>query len=122
MTEEKIFTALASINTKLEYIQRDVEEIKGNMKNVTTRVETLEKNELSHVTGCPQNVELGGVVKRVGDIEKDLEEYRIAKKYPKALVIVIIVVAVGIIGSFLMTKQMVVKEIRQIEVTSSLIK
>ena len=63
MTEEKIFTALASINTKLEYIQRDVEEIKGNMKNVTTRVETLEKNEVIARHGLSTKRRIGGVVK-----------------------------------------------------------
>lgn len=117
MTEEKIYTTLSSINTKLEYIQKDVEEIKDNIKHVTGRVEALEKNELSHVKNCPQNVELGGVIKRVGDLEKDLEEYRMAKKYPKAVLILIVVFAMVAIGTAISTRQMVSKEIQKLETT-----
>jgi hypothetical protein len=113
---ESIQTSLASINMKLEYIQKDVKELKDNMHDYSERVVQLEKDGLTHGNACPQNKELGGVIKRVDCIEKDLEEYRIAKKYPRLVLVLILVFSLLALGTGIATVQKIYKEIDKFHV------
>lgn len=100
---------LKTITQSVDNLKDDVSELKNDMKRYSEKVTVLEKNELSHGKGCPQNVELGGVVKRVSDIEKDLEEYRVAKKYPKLMLVLVFVLAAGMVAYSFITLEKVGK-------------
>ena len=117
-----INTKMATTCEKVSNVEAGFKEIRADVKTYTDRIVELEKHELSHINTCPQNKELSNVVGRVGEIEKDLEEYRMAKKYPKAILILIIVFAMLAIGTAISTRQMVAKEIQSIETMGAAIR
>lgn len=116
MPAESLKASLASINLKLQYIQKDITELKTNLNTFSERVVQVEKNELAHATTCPQNKEFEGVLKRVSSIEKDLEEYRIAKKYPRLVLVLILVFSLLALGTGIATVQKIYKEIDKFHV------
>jgi hypothetical protein len=55
-------------------------------------------------------------LKRVSNIEKDLEEYRIAKKYPRLVLVLILVFSLLALGTGIATVQKIYKEIDKFHV------
>ena len=117
-----INTKMATTCEKVSSVEAGFKEIRADVKTYTERIVELEKHELSHVKHCPQNAEVRKAVEKVDKMETDLEEYRMAKKYPKAILILIIVFAMLAIGTAISTRQMVAREIQSIETMGAAIR
>lgn len=72
-----------NVNDKLETIEKRLDEVYKDIASDDDRITIIEKNELTHLVTCPQ-------ILRVNKIEEDLLEYKMAKKYPKATVFLIV--------------------------------
>lgn len=110
-----INTKMATTCEKVSNVEAGFKEIRADVKTYTERIVELEKHELSHISTCPQNKELSKVVGRVGEIEKDLEEYRMAKKYPKLVLVAVIVFAFISFGSGFIAMQKAAQEIERVK-------
>lgn len=67
-------------------------------------IDELKLKSIEHIIECP-------VKPRVRDIEKDLEEYRFFKKYPKIFIGTISVLVLCVIVSFIATKNNIKAEV-----------
>lgn len=68
------------INTKLTSIDEQVKKTNGRVTVVEKDITELEKKEIKHFVNCPQ-------AKKIGEIEDELMEYRVFKKYPKFFIV-----------------------------------
>ena len=88
---------LKTITQSVDTVAADVAELKQDMKTYSEKVTVLEKNELKHPQGCPQNKEVRDAVAKVDKMHEDLEEYRVAKKYPKLAVALVLAVSISML-------------------------
>ena len=88
---------LKTITQSVDTVKADVAELKQDMKTYSEKVTVLEKNELKHPQGCPQNKEVRDAVAKVDKMHEDLEEYRVAKKYPKLAVALVLAVSISML-------------------------
>lgn len=88
---------LKTITQSVDTVKADVAELKQDMKTYSEKVTVLEKNELKHPQGCPQNKEVRDAVAKVDKMHEDLEEYRMTKKYPKLAVALVLAVSISML-------------------------
>ena len=110
-----INTKMATTCEKVSNVEAGFKEIRADVKTYTERIIELEKHELSHVKHCPQNAEVRKAVEKVDKMETDLEEYRMAKKYPKLVLVAVIVFAFISFGSGFIAMQKAAQEIERVK-------
>jgi len=79
----KIDSEFTVVNSALKYIKEQV----GRTNN---RVNELEAKDVEHLLRCPQK-------EKIDNIEKELLEYKIFKKYPKFFIASMVIVGIVII-------------------------
>jgi len=85
------------------YLEKSFEILNDKLDRIETQV-TKTNLRVDRLEGC------------VGDINKELEEYRMIKKYPKTMLILISVFVVGIIISAVNTIQSIKSRDRQTQI------
>ena len=74
----------------LKRIESQTTKTNGRVTVLEERVHEMDLQDWEHLLNCPQ-------APRVDQINKDLEEYRVAKKYPKLTAGVLVVIGAGVI-------------------------
>lgn len=80
--------------TELRRIKEQTTKTNGTVRELDTRVNAIEKEEIRHIITCPQieaiealqkdlNDKKDDINKKIDDINKNLVEYDMLKKYPK---------------------------------------
>jgi len=80
------------VHEKLDYIKEQTTKTNSRVSDVEGRVSEVEDEVIKHPTNCPQ-------VAKIEGINKDLEVYRVIKKYPKLVLVLIAIFVIGIIIS-----------------------
>ena len=80
------------VHEKLDYIKEQTTKTNNRLAYVEVRVSNVENEVVRHPTNCPQVV-------KMEEINKDLEVYRVIKKYPKLVLFLIAIFVIGIIVS-----------------------
>lgn len=80
------------VHEKLDYIKEQTTKTNSRVSEVEERVSEVEDEAIKHPANCPQ-------VAKIEGINKDLEVYRVIKKYPKLALFLIALFVVGIIIS-----------------------
>ena len=83
---EKIEGQYHIIRAQLSAIEIQTTRTNGRVTELEAKVDEVEKDVLTHPANCNQ----AGEIK---EIKRDLEEYRMLKKYPKVGILIIIVAA-----------------------------
>jgi len=94
--------------TELRRIKEQTTKTNGTVKELDTRVNLIEKEEIRHIITCPQieaiedlNTKLeqkkADSNKQINDIRKDLLEYDMLKKYPKISLGIVTVACIALI-------------------------
>lgn len=92
--EEK-FSGFASLmNAHFENVEDRLDRIEEQTKKTNGRVSELEKSDLTHFSRCPQTA-------KIELINKELEEYRMMKKYPKLFIAGVVIVVLLSLATFL---------------------
>lgn len=105
------FSGLAKlINAQFEAQAESISRIEAQTLKTNGRVTELEHKELTHFQTCPQ-------VKKIEDIDKELVEYRMVKKYPKSSLILLVVTIILLIASLRISEKTnrVIKELQSTE-------
>jgi len=79
-TQTEILTRIEAQTTKTN----------GRVTELEETVHNLELQDKDHVLSCPHGT-------RIGEIDRDLEEYRMAKRYPKFTAGAIVMVGIGVV-------------------------
>lgn len=86
---EKMEDNFTIVHTKLSSIDEQVKKTNGRVTKLEKDVVNIEKRDLTHILNCPQT-------QKINDINDQLMEYKIIKKYPKfflaAFVILVIII------------------------------
>ena len=80
------------VHEKLDYIKEQTTKTNNRLANVEERVSDTEEAVIKHPGNCPQVV-------KIEEINKDLEVYRVIKRYPKLVLFLIAIFVIGIIIS-----------------------
>ena len=80
------------VHEKLDYIKEQTTKTNNRVSDIEGRVSEVEDEAIKHPTNCPQ-------VAKIEGINKELEVYRVIKKYPKLALFLIALFVVGIIIS-----------------------
>ena len=80
------------VHEKLDYIKEQTTKTNNRLAYVEVRVSNVENEVVRHPANCPQVV-------KMEEINKDLEVYRVIKKYPKLVLFLIAIFVIGIIVS-----------------------
>ena len=80
------------VHEKLDYIKEQTTKTNSRVADVEGRVSDVEDEVVKHPTNCPQ-------VAKIETINKDLEVYRVIKKYPKLVLLLITIFVIGMIVS-----------------------
>ena len=75
-----------AVHDKLDAIEKQTTKTNGRVTELESKVVDVEKDILTHPINCNQAAE-------IKEIRKDLEEYRMLKKYPKVGILIILVSA-----------------------------
>jgi hypothetical protein len=75
-----------AVHDKLDAIEKQTTKTNGRVTELESKVVDVEKDILTHPINCNQAAE-------IKEIRKDLEEYRMLKKYPKVGILIILVAA-----------------------------
>lgn len=114
LLDEKLKGLHIEMQAEFTIVKSELSKIKDQTIKTNGRVTELEKNELHHPINCPIRV-------RVEDIDKDLTEYRMIKRYPKlALFVLIAVIAASMYSLY--TNTTTRKIVQGIHPTTEIIK
>jgi DNA integrity scanning protein DisA with diadenylate cyclase activity len=72
----KIDAEFTVVNLQLSQIKEQTTKTNNRVNHIEDEISLLQTKELSHIIDCPN-------VKKIDDLNVDLREYRILKKYPK---------------------------------------
>jgi len=81
----------AHVNEKLELIHEQTLKTNGRVNALEVRVNFLEKEEAVHVLKCPN-------VAKIEQVNEELMEYRMMKKYPKAFIVMLWISGASIVA------------------------
>lgn len=84
---EKIDGQYRVIRSQLSAIEIQTTKTNGRVTDLESKVVNVEKDLLTHPVNCNQ-------VNEIKEIRKDLEEYRMLKKYPKVGIGILVVAAI----------------------------
>lgn len=82
----------------LSKLESHAERTNGRVRDLENKLVVVEKDLLSHPMHCDKGKDIDKIESKVEAVVNDLEEYRIFKKYPR---LVLILVAALLIGLFL---------------------
>jgi len=80
------------VHEKLDYIKEQTTKTNSRVADIEGKVSEVEDEVIKHPANCPQ-------VAKIETINKDLEVYRVIKKYPKLVLLLIAIFVIGIIIS-----------------------
>jgi hypothetical protein len=83
----------------LEKLEAHAARTNGRVHDLENKLIVVEKDILTHPMRCNKAKDIDKINIKVDDVVKDLEEYRMLKKYPKLIVIVITFLVIGILIS-----------------------
>jgi hypothetical protein len=96
--ENKFEGLTKHLHAQFENVHERLEEIKIQTTKTNGRVTILEKDFLTHLVNC-------NPAKEITEIKKDLEEYKMIKKYPKVFIGMIVILVVITLISVVKTTQ-----------------
>lgn len=100
------------VHEKLDYIKEQTTKTNSRVADVEGRVSDVEDDVVKHPTNCPH-------VAKIEDINKDLEVYRVIKKYPKLVLLLIAIFVIGMIVSAIGTFETIVNKAYNTELKKS---
>ena len=80
------------VHEKLDYIKDQTTKTNSRVADIEGKVSEVEDEVIKHPANCPQ-------VAKIETINKDLEVYRVIKKYPKLVLLLVAIFVIGIIVS-----------------------
>jgi DNA integrity scanning protein DisA with diadenylate cyclase activity len=80
----KIDAEFTVVNLQLSQIKEQTTKTNSRVNHIEDEISLLQTKEISHIIDCPN-------IKKINDINIDLQEYRMLKQYPKIALGIIVV-------------------------------